>query len=258
MPMIYENTSNVKLQAAYVCAAMNWKIIPVHHVFPDGSCSCGRPNCNAPGKHPIISRWKYKCTSDYEAISIWWAMWPDANVGIVCGASGIVVVDIGPLPGVEEYLTTLLQELGLDSLPTTVEARTGSGGRHLVFRDGGNAIPSTAGIRPGIDIKANSGLIVVPPSANRNGPYEWIISPLQMKPALIPDALLEAILEPNGERVVRGGRNRYLTSMGRFLRDHGMRRDVIFRELIRENTHYCVPPLGEPEVAAIARSVAEK
>ncbi len=270
MLFVFKDSQNVKLKAAYVCAARNWKIIPVHYVFPDGSCSCGRPHCAAQGKHPMMLRWPNQCSDDPETITTWWTLNPDANVGIVCGASGLVVVDIDSEHGGEDSFTELLEEIGLDSLPSTVEARTGSGGRHLVFRDGGNVIPSKNGLRPGIDIKARGGLIIVPPSANRNGPYEWIISPLQMKPALIPDALLNAILEPIGDRpermtsmcdtnedsVVQGDRNRHLTSMARFLRDYGMRTDFILRELIRENALYCVPPLGEPEVAAIARSVA--
>jgi len=55
-------------------------------------------------------------------------MWPEANIGIVCGAvSGLVVIDVDGPDG-EETLEALEADIG--PLPETVEALTGKG-RHL-------------------------------------------------------------------------------------------------------------------------------
>jgi putative DNA primase/helicase len=270
MDSIENDRTNVKLEAALNYAAIGWKVIPVHHVNPDGSCSCGRVHCDHQGKHPIISDWQNRCTNDRQTIEGWWAEWPQANVGIVCGASGIGAIDIDAYKGGEESLIALLSEIGFSVLPTTVEARTGSGGRHLIFRDGGNLIPSKVGLRPGIDIRADRGQIVVEPSSNKNGPYKWIISPFDMEPALIPDELVRRIVASNGDRthkpissgratdeyVVEGHRNTHLTSLAGYMRHYGMERDTIFQELIRENDCHCMPPLDTTEVATIAGSVA--
>jgi putative DNA primase/helicase len=270
MDILDHKDTNVKKEAALALAALSLKVIPVHHVNPDGSCSCGRTHCEHQGKHPIISDWQNRCTNNPETIEGWWAECPQANVGIVCGASGIVAIDIDAYKGGEESLITLLAEIGLPSLPTTVEARTGSGGRHLIFRDGGNVIRNRTGLRPGIDIRGHGGQIVVEPSSNKNGPYEWIISPFECEPALIPMELLQAISQTNGSRaqvsttgrlvnseyLVDGCRNDSLTSVGGYMRHFGVDRDGICQGLAREKQDRCLPPLENHEVITIAGSVA--
>jgi putative DNA primase/helicase len=270
MPNISSNSNNVKLEAALAYAARGCRVIPLHHVNSDGSCSCGRPGCDKQGKHPRISNWPEDCSVDPAQIERWWTQWLDANLGIACEASGIVVVDIDVDKGGEHSFVELLREHGIDSLPETVEARTGSGGRHLVFRDGENVIRSRTGIRPGIDIRARGGQIVVPPSSNRNGPYEWINSPFDMEPALIPDGLLRIIGGNNGDRpqmtttrdgsqseyLPEGLRNAGLTSLGGYPRRYGMDRNEICQMLVEENLERCLPPLDDRDVATIAASVS--
>lgn len=94
------------------------------------------------------------------------------NVGMVCG-NGLVVVDIDiHKPDVDRSIAEA-ERLGL---PATFEARTGSGGRHLIYR--ADRPVASAPLRgfPGIDIKADGGQIVVAPSIHPDTgqPYQWI------------------------------------------------------------------------------------
>jgi AAA domain/RepB DNA-primase from phage plasmid/Primase C terminal 1 (PriCT-1) len=57
-------------------------------------------------------------------------------------------------------------------------------------------------------------------------------------------------------RIVSGGRNKELTSIGGTLRRRGLEEEEIGAALLAVNERRCDPPLGEPEVLAIAGSVA--
>jgi hypothetical protein len=102
----------------------------------------------------------------------WWRRWPDANLGIVTGAvSGLVVGVVDPRAGGDEALATLEARFGAH--PETVECLTGGGGLHLYFRHPGWPV-RTGPIAPGLDVKADGGLVVAPPSIHASGTrYVW-------------------------------------------------------------------------------------
>jgi len=156
------------LEIALKYAEMGFSVIPVHTV-EDGVCSCGSPHCNAPGKHP---RYKWKSYTEVaaskEQIESWWGREPDSNIGIVTGSvSGIAVVDIDG----EEGLSSLSEAgLPIDELPPTLTAKTGGGGLHLIYRNPeSRKIKTRAGILPNVDIRAEGGFIVAPPSKHESG-----------------------------------------------------------------------------------------
>lgn len=60
-------------------------MLPLHTPAGDGSCSCRKPDCGSPGKHPRTAGGLKDASTDPEAIRRWWRMWPDANIGIVTG-----------------------------------------------------------------------------------------------------------------------------------------------------------------------------
>jgi hypothetical protein len=56
----------------------------------------------------------------------------------------------------------------------TVDATTGGGGRHLYFSPGDIALNSMVAVANGIDLRADGGLVVVPPSLHPSGNlYRW-------------------------------------------------------------------------------------
>ena len=172
-------TSPSQLAAALHYASLGWRVIPLHTPVM-GKCDCGRSTCapggvheNNIGKHPRLREWQKIATTDAKAITAWWKQWPNANVGIATGlASGFWVLDIDPDKGGEQSLVELVAKHG--PLPVTVEAITGSGGRHLLFRCVASMLNSTSRLGPGLDIRGDRGQIVVAPSLHRSGnSYEW-------------------------------------------------------------------------------------
>ena len=148
------------------------------HVFPvhwprDGVCSCGRPDCGSPAKHPLTTNGLRDATTNSEQIREWWQRWPDANIGIVTGqASGIVVVDVDAGKG---GLQSWAELQDIHGRIDTLTSLTGGGGMHLWFQAPADALKSTAGtIAPGIDTRAEGGYVVAPPSLHISGQrYAW-------------------------------------------------------------------------------------
>jgi len=147
-------------------AERGWKVIPLHGVLDDGSCTCwAAHNCDSPGKHPLWRDWPARATDSPEDIERWFSDEQRRNIGIVCGASNLVVIDID-----DEGGESLIQPL-LDSgtIPPCEQVRTRRG-IHLYLS--GN-VPA-AKLR-GIDIKSGNGFVVAPPSRRVDGGvYEWV------------------------------------------------------------------------------------
>lgn len=149
-------------------------VLPLHTVEA-GSCSCKEHSaCNRPGKHPRIS-WKSLRNErlSREAVRKCWQRWPSANIGVITGRiSGLTVLDIDGEEGLES-----LETIGLtfDTLPMTPTVRTGGGGLHLYFQHTDDAPSTAVGVLPSIDIRAEGGLVVLPPSSHISGiNYTWL------------------------------------------------------------------------------------
>lgn len=161
------------LESAISYAERGW------HVFP----------CHAQGKAPLTPRGLNDATTDERMIRTWWTRWPDANIGVATGErSGIYVVDVDVANGKsgEASLEALLN--GVTSF-RTLEARTGSGGRHLFFAwPGGDLRNTTSSLGADIDTRANGGYVIVAPSIHDSGGvYEWIND---IEPAAPPECLI--------------------------------------------------------------------
>lgn len=167
-------------------AAEGMAVLPLH--WPtDGGCSCRRPGCTSPAKHPLTAHGKDDASADLAQVRAWWTRWPIANIGLR-PAPGDVVLDIDPRNGGDTGLAEL--EAANDRLPETLTARTGSGGAHLWF----TAPTVTVGrLVDGVDVKTRGGYLVAPPSVHASGGrYEWAVeAPLAAAPRW-----LELLLDP--------------------------------------------------------------
>jgi hypothetical protein len=123
----------------------------------------------------------YAATTDPDRITAMYAAVPRGLLAIRTGvASGLAVIDIDPRNG-----GRVLPEL----MPPTRCVRTGSGGWHLYYRHPGGTLAAKLHGHPGIDIKADCGYVVAPPSIHpaTRQPYRWVghRAVIEMPPPLI-------------------------------------------------------------------------
>ncbi|MBP7937497.1 MAG: DUF3987 domain-containing protein, partial [Phycisphaerae bacterium] len=284
---------NEPLTAAMGYAAHGWPVIPLHTAHA-GKCSCGKPDCSSPGKHPRTPNGLKDASTDPETLASWWQCWPDANVAVLTGnPAGIVAIDIDPRHGGDKSLAELIRQHG--KLPQTVEALTGGGGRHLIFARPGDKLGNRANIRPGIDVRGDGGYIVAAPSGHvSGGAYSWRPghAPDELQFAPMPNWLLELATkrrnggqqQPTTERPVSHNGDelaRLMDDSGRYVAQaegaaEGRRNDAAFNlaghlaafetdgglrlteqqivDLLRPWNHRNAPPLAERELRAAVHS----
>lgn len=133
----------------------------------------------------------HDATSDLGVLLGWWTRHRQANIGVSCGASGLLVVDIDPRAGGDDSLHELERKLG--TLPETVSAETGGGGAHYYFRC---PEAETVGVlADGVDLKRH-GYVLAEPSIHPSGRlYAWEIAPGEMPVATLPARWLEAMTQ---------------------------------------------------------------
>ena len=62
---------NRLLAAALAYAERGWPVFPVHSPRPGGGCSCGKPGCQHPGKHPGTEHGLREASTNPETILDW-------------------------------------------------------------------------------------------------------------------------------------------------------------------------------------------
>lgn len=254
-----KNTTKASLlgQALLYCR-QGFSVIPVHSVR-SGKCTCGKDDCQKPGKHPRIEWGGFQRRRAKEAEIIqWWKRWPCANIGIVTGSiSRVVVLDIDGETGVESVRGK--------ALPNTVVAESGGGGWHYFFKyPEGQSVGSTTGLLPRVDIRADRGFVVVAPSNHISGEkYSWVNEPGNTKLADVPEWLVELLgmqknitpAEAVSDVITEGARNNVLASLAGTMRRRGMSQEAIGAALEAENQVKCKPPLDQAEVVDIVTSI---
>jgi putative DNA primase/helicase len=192
-------------QAAIAYTRRGFAVIPVWHVYEDGSCSCDRrEECASRGKHPIHDNWPDVATTDPVLAASWWRPPPDgiasdwfpyANIGLVAGRkSGMFVLDVDTYNGGDERLAGYERRHG--ALPETRVHHTGGGGMHYFWKHPGFDVRNSASavLGQGLDVKGERGFVVAPPSASDKGRYE--LNPAQdTEPADAPAWLLDLLHE---------------------------------------------------------------
>lgn len=221
-------------------------------------------------KRPLI-RWQELQTQRPSAATVagWFAQWPHANVGIVTGAiSRLVVLDVDPRHGGESSLRDLQTHFG--SLPATLEARTGGGGRHLYFAHPGGLVRNRAGLAQGIDLRGDGGYVVAPPSLHPSGlRYAWKTgcAPGDRPAAQLAQWLLRWFglhigrSRADWQQLVRDGvaqghRNSTIAALGGHLLWHGVDPEVALELMLAWNRMRCRPPLHDSEVAQVVASIS--
>lgn len=235
------------------------------------------------GKVPFKGSHGYKdATKDEKQIEKWWTEHPRANIGIPTGEENDLIsidVDIKHDQGKfgDESIRDLERELG--ELPETWQVITGSGGMHYYFRypKGYDIRDSASVIAPYIDIRANGGYVVAPPSIHpeTGRVYEWEGSsdPEDIPLAELPEKWLQRLIGKSKnskasestafelpEIISEGGkgkigRNDTLFRYGASLRAKNVKALKIWDLLREANEKNCNPSMKIEEVEQIYNSV---
>ncbi len=124
------------------------------------------------GKSPLCPKGFKDATIDKVVLQEWNKKFPDCNIGIPTGQiNNIFVVDVDGEQGIES-LNRLELIYGKLDVPTVITGK----GKHLYFKMPENVELkcSTSKIADHIDIRANGGYVVAPPSIHENGyRYTW-------------------------------------------------------------------------------------
>lgn len=147
---------NPTLQAALDYARRGWPVFPLveRSKTPDGR---------------LARRGFYDATTDPEQIRQWWTARPAANIGIRTGG-GLVVVDADS----EDALTEVIER---DATATaTAMVRTARG--YQLYTSHYGPVKCKTGVLPDLDLKADGGYVVAPPSIHPTGvAYSWEVAP---------------------------------------------------------------------------------
>lgn len=163
---------NNRLDAALEWAARGFDVLPLHSIDEAGNCTCGKSNCASPGKHPLTSHGYLDASSDPSVIRDWFADYEAANIGVIPGSADCVVVDVdprnAPANDIEEWLSS--RAAAFEGAPVVRTGQYDSArGTHFWFRSD-NAHTAGAGqLREGIEWKASSGYVLIPPSIHSSG-----------------------------------------------------------------------------------------
>lgn len=241
------------LEQALKYSSLGWKVFPVNK-----------------DKRPLTQNGFKDASNKEHKLRRWWTEHPQANVAIATGKdSGIVVLDIDSH---KDSSTNSLQELihQKGTFNQTVVARTGGGGQHIYFKyPPDNQVSSTVNLFgiPGIDIRADGGYVVAPPSMHLSGNrYQWLQDrdPFESVLASCPSFIFNSSRQKTRvhtshtqDIIPEGFRNASLTSIAGMLRSFGLTYEQILPVLHSQNTLRCQPPLAEGEIETIANHIVE-
>ena len=218
------------------------------------------------GKDPLTKHGVKDATTNFNTIEKWWTRYPNANIGIACGAvsGGLLVVDLDEKEnGISGSDSLHNWERENGELPETVRSITGKGGAHLLFRID-HTEKNKVNLLEGVDIRSDNGYIVAPPSIHPNGNrYEWEYDPDEYEIAKADETVLKLLAvgkkpEPDKftvpDKIPDGRRNDTIFKMACSLQAKGLTDGSILAACLSENRDKCNPPLDDEEVAKIVES----
>jgi hypothetical protein len=263
------------LEAALDYAARGLHLFPLFGVRLTAGgvrCACGKACGRDAGKHPMTTKGLLDATTDCGMVQRWWTSAPNANLGLACEPSRLLVIDVDRKPDRDGFESLRDLAAALGPLPATITAISGSEGEHYYFAaPAGVAIANSAGaLGPGLDVRGAGGYVVAPPSVHITGRrYEWdLAAGLDDLPfAPLPSAWVTRLQQPHGSPAGEGR-----LDVGAVLAGvpEGQRNDALFRfasklrgadipyaaarDLVLRAAANCTPALPEREALAVLAS----
>ena len=217
-------------------------------------------------KKPLTENGFKNATTDPGKIEEWWTIHPDANIGIATGemSGGLVVIDMDidkekDKDGYHSFLEWCKANFLV--LPDSWMSITGRGGYHLMFKSS-FPVPSKIGWIEDVDIRANGGYIVAPPSIHPNGNrYEWEQDPADYELITTDDTdvefIMNSVLASNKtnteplkvpDEIPEGHRDEMMFKLACKYQAMGMSDSEMFAALTVANKERCKPPLSDKEI----------
>lgn len=221
-----------------------------HYVFP----------CRARKKEPLTEHGWKDATTDPDIIRDWWLKWPDANIGIACGPSNIVVIDLDS--------SEALRAVKMLGLPQAPHARTNAGWHLYCSADQRRPLQSRVGVLLGLDVRAMGGYVIAPPSVHPSGiHYEWApgrsLWDIPLPP--VPQWLYEKAPQPGNTDIARlangapdGMRDVSLTSVCGHLLARRVEPHLAEALVYAYGREMCDPPLDDKQIQKIWQSIATR
>ena len=233
--------------SAYLNAGM--KLLLTYGVDKRGRCTCGRRNCQSPGKHPLpaFPKGVHSASTSASKIKRVLAEHPMANLAV--SLEGRTVLDIDGEKG-EETVDAL-------DLPPTAEVLT-SRGRHLHYLgelEGGSFKQLQ------IDLLTGSGrYVMLPPSNHESGvTYSW--NDASPKLAVEAPSELQSLRKVRKKTVAfssakinKGERNDRLFKLACNLRARDVSDGAVLAAVRAINDRDCTEPLSETELRTLVKS----
>ncbi|MEG1246978.1 bifunctional DNA primase/polymerase, partial [Gordonibacter sp.] len=233
---------------------------------------------------PLKANWERKlpatphgfkdASTDSKSARQWWRGTSRRGIGVATGerSGGVFVIDVDTHDA-DGFATLKAWEAEHGALPETVTAKTGGGGLHLYYR-GGEGLSISSNKALGVDIRANGGYAVAPPTLHDNGNlYAWDNDPVLHAFAQADTNVLAFVKyvqekkspqDPEGgdgnagEALTEGGRNDYLFRLACELCGAGLSDTAVMAAVMAENAAKCDPPLPTDEVRASVTSACSR
>ena len=193
---------NTLLEHALSYARRGWHVFPVREKKGESYRKDGK-TFTPLAKQPYVKYGLNASTTDEDVIRSWWKRYPNAGIGINCGASRLFVVDIDTKKG--DGISNFMK-LGI-STDGALCSMTPSGGLHIIFSGVGK---STSSEERQIDTRSKGGYIIAPPSyiLDKNGTKlyysaigDWDAKPVGVPPDLFKSLQIDKKRRPNPKYV---------------------------------------------------------
>ena len=216
-------------------------------------------------KVPCIAGGFKNATTDPEQIAAFWKHRPNANIGIATGgmSGGLVVIDCDydEARGEDGMRTVRSFEAANGEFPDSACVSTPRGGEHLYFLTD-EPFDCSVNSDEGVDIRADGGYVVAPPSIHPNGGmYEWDMDIDDYGIQKADASVLAFIRKLQGEKkgrhfvmpetIGKGERNDTIFKLACSMQSKGEQDEMIYAYCIATNNVKCKPPLSNAEVEKI-------
>lgn len=145
-------------------------IIGIHAMDENRNCTCGREDCQAAGKHPVMSNWQMGIQWEDDQVENMELMGHLKSFGVL--TNGYLVVDIDPRNGGNEGYEELCKLIDMELQDESgFVVSTGGGGKHIYYKlPDGLRLKAHDKRFKGVDFKS-SGFVIGCGSFHKSGNF---------------------------------------------------------------------------------------